>query len=181
MGILFFGGGMLFIVFLAPTLPNHVILTGLAYEFLTTNMTKSGNVTDHMTSSASPNLRLQGLVSKQEAIGLGNARTEVQDVELRNRAAPAITTNASKASVAATTTVMYRPVTVSGQRQQNEKTENRDPSKKTTAGFIHIGKTGGSSLTKQLRHGCHSFVRKPCNTVANETIVSELVTKYYHG
>lgn len=49
------------------------------------------------------------------------------------------------------------------------------------AAFIHVGKTGGSSLSLQLRNGCHSFVKKPCHHVQNETIVSELVTDYYHS
>ena len=51
----------------------------------------------------------------------------------------------------------------------------------TTAGFIHIGKCGGSSLTSQLRNGCHSFVKKPCSVIENETAISELVTDYYHS
>jgi hypothetical protein len=53
--------------------------------------------------------------------------------------------------------------------------------KNKTAGFIHIGKTGGSSLTSVLRNGCHSFVPKPCSVISNETIISELVTDYYHS
>lgn len=51
----------------------------------------------------------------------------------------------------------------------------------SSAGFIHLGKTGGSTLSLQLRNGCHSFVEKPCHKVPNETIVSELVTDYYHS
>lgn len=51
----------------------------------------------------------------------------------------------------------------------------------TSAGFIHLGKTGGSTLSLQLRNGCHSWVEKPCHKVTNETIVSELVTDYYHS
>ena len=50
-----------------------------------------------------------------------------------------------------------------------------------TAGFIHIGKSGGSSLSLQLQNGCHSFVKKHCSVVQNETIISELVTDYYHS
>jgi hypothetical protein len=44
-----------------------------------------------------------------------------------------------------------------------------------------IGKTGGSTISLLLRNGCHSFVKKPCHNVPNETIVSELVTNYYHS
>ena len=47
--------------------------------------------------------------------------------------------------------------------------------------FIHMGKTGGSSLSLLLRNGCHSFMPKPCRTVPLETTVSKLVGTYYHG
>jgi len=53
-----------------------------------------------------------------------------------------------------------------------------------TAGFIHIGKTGGSTLASVIRNSCHSFVRRrgKCRgSVDNESIASELVTAYYHG
>jgi hypothetical protein len=52
-----------------------------------------------------------------------------------------------------------------------------------TAGFIHMGKTGGSNLARLLINGCHSFKPKPCKKVGsikNETIVSRLVSDYYH-
>jgi hypothetical protein len=50
-----------------------------------------------------------------------------------------------------------------------------------TAGFIHLGKTGGSNLARLIRNGCHSMKLKPCKTdVPNETIVSKLVQDYYH-
>lgn len=49
-----------------------------------------------------------------------------------------------------------------------------------TIGFIHIGKTGGSSISNLLRNGCNSFQSGPCRIVANETIVSKLVEHYYH-
>ena len=50
-----------------------------------------------------------------------------------------------------------------------------------TAGFVHIGKTGGSNLARLLMNGCHSFKPKPCKlSVPNETIVSKLVQDYYH-
>lgn len=46
--------------------------------------------------------------------------------------------------------------------------------------FIHMGKTGGSSLSLLLRNGCHSFMPKPCRTVPLETIASRMVGTYYH-
>ena len=55
---------------------------------------------------------------------------------------------------------------------------------KITAGFVHVGKTGGSTLSSLLRYGCHSFLRpkhkQPCRVVPNETITSKLVHTYYH-
>jgi hypothetical protein len=53
------------------------------------------------------------------------------------------------------------------------------------AGFIHIGKTGGSSISKLLKNGCSSFAsngnKEGCNhLIDNETIVSRLVERYYH-
>ena len=59
----------------------------------------------------------------------------------------------------------------------------RQPSWETLndGAFIHMGKTGGSSLSLLLRNGCHSFMPKPCRTVPLETKVSKLVGTYYHG
>ena len=56
-------------------------------------------------------------------------------------------------------------------------------STKEAAAFVHIGKTAGSSLSVLLRNGCHSFVPKPCRHIppSEESIVSKLVEKYYHG
>jgi len=49
--------------------------------------------------------------------------------------------------------------------------------------FIHIGKTGGSTLSFSLRNSCHSFVPKPCpsgkKNLSNESYAS-LLTTYYH-
>ena len=54
----------------------------------------------------------------------------------------------------------------------------------TVGAFIHMGKTGGSTLSLLLRNGCHSFVTKPCygETVlpaSRENFISKLTT-YYH-
>ena len=50
----------------------------------------------------------------------------------------------------------------------------------TTGAFLHLGKTGGSTLASQLRHGCHSFIPKPCrHDIPNESVISFLTT-YYH-
>jgi hypothetical protein len=46
-----------------------------------------------------------------------------------------------------------------------------------TAGFIHIGKTGGSTITTMLRNGCNSFTSGPCRNVTNESAISKLVVR----
>ena len=52
---------------------------------------------------------------------------------------------------------------------------------KTPGAFLHLSKTGGSTLSLQLRNGCHSFVKKPCRSIAgHESHVSRLST-YYHN
>ncbi len=47
-------------------------------------------------------------------------------------------------------------------------------------GLVHIGKTGGSTLSLLLRNGCHSFMRHPCYNISNESPASRLIEKYYH-
>ena len=49
----------------------------------------------------------------------------------------------------------------------------------TPVAFIHVGKTGGSTLTSLLANGCHSWIQKPCKVINNETLISRLST-YYH-
>jgi hypothetical protein len=72
----------------------------------------------------------------------------------------------------------------SGSRSQNQSLAKRDPQLPTlpprnssvdTAGFIHIGKTGGSTISKLLRNGCTSFITGPCRNVTDETVVSKFV------
>lgn len=57
-------------------------------------------------------------------------------------------------------------------------TENIKPPR-TPGAFLHLGKTGGSTLSHVLRNGCHSWVPKPCRIPTNESYVSQLST-YYH-
>ena len=59
-------------------------------------------------------------------------------------------------------------------------TRTRTAPKKSSIGYIHVGKTGGSTISQLLRNGCHSYLPKPCRVVANETVVSKLVEHYYH-
>jgi len=50
--------------------------------------------------------------------------------------------------------------------------------------FVHMGKTGGSTLSVLLRNGCHSYMPHPCRNVTApgrpEFIASELIKSYYH-
>jgi hypothetical protein len=60
---------------------------------------------------------------------------------------------------------------------------------KTPGAIVHIGKSAGSTVASMLRHGCHSWVPKPCHKrdeLMNHTKVAEqdspvsLLTTYYH-
>lgn len=51
--------------------------------------------------------------------------------------------------------------------------------------FLHIGKTGGSTITANIRQGCHEFFKAPCSGrkdgwTPNETIASKRISEYYH-
>jgi hypothetical protein len=47
--------------------------------------------------------------------------------------------------------------------------------------MVHMGKTGGSTISALLRNGCHSFVPHPCRTyIPHESKASQLITSYYH-
>jgi hypothetical protein len=64
-------------------------------------------------------------------------------------------------------------------QQQPQQPSSRSSS--SGGAFVHIGKTGGSTISKLLRNGCHAVYPKPCRNVTNETIISQLVSDYYHG
>jgi hypothetical protein len=66
-----------------------------------------------------------------------------------------------------------------GRRYEDPTMPPRDSSI-NTAGFIHIGKTGGSSISTLLRNGCTSFVAGPCRNITHETAISKYVEHYYH-
>jgi len=57
------------------------------------------------------------------------------------------------------------------------------PPQLTLGGFVHVGKTGGSTISTILRNGCNEVVPKPCKPIKvkkeNETAISKLTT-YYH-
>jgi hypothetical protein len=48
--------------------------------------------------------------------------------------------------------------------------------------FVHVGKTGGSTLSVLLRNGCHSWLKHPCRNVTTpaETVASHKISAYYH-
>ena len=62
----------------------------------------------------------------------------------------------------------------------------------TPGAFVHVGKTGGSTLSKIMKYACHAFVPKPCqkdtlmmqngnssSSVSTNSIISETTT-YFH-
>jgi hypothetical protein len=51
----------------------------------------------------------------------------------------------------------------------------------TPGAFIHVSRTGGSTVQKMLKNGCHSFVTKPCQNLTHqdEAPLSKLTT-YFH-
>ena len=52
----------------------------------------------------------------------------------------------------------------------------------TGGAFVHMGKTGGSTLSILLRNGCHSYMAHPCRTIAKhqESFASKQIESYYH-
>ncbi|CAB9523988.1 expressed unknown protein [Seminavis robusta] len=63
---------------------------------------------------------------------------------------------------------------------QNTTSINVVMDKQPNGAFVHIGKTGGSAVSRMLRNGCHSFMPKPCRRIPNETLASKLIQSYYH-
>ena len=73
--------------------------------------------------------------------------------------------------------------TLPSSRQMNQQPVAFSPilSTNATGAFIHVGKTGGSTLSLLLRNGCHSWVPKPCRQIPDESVASKLISDYYHG
>ena len=90
----------------------------------------------------------------------------------------------NRTNLTADLTTRARFTQTNDQENINSKSVNNtksDQAYNITAGFIHLGKTGGSNFARLLRHGCHSIRPKPCKkSVDNETIISKLVERYYH-
>ena len=62
-------------------------------------------------------------------------------------------------------------------------TEQENYSHLQNGAFIHLGKTGGSTLAQFLANACHSFVKKPCphkDPLLTNNAVSRKVSTYYH-
>ena len=79
-------------------------------------------------------------------------------------------------------TVPRTPLQLEAQRHLAGEIDTKIP--KTLGAFLHVGKTAGSTLSKLLRNGCHSFAKKPCLNnkelpPSNEMAISKLTT-YYH-
>jgi hypothetical protein len=52
---------------------------------------------------------------------------------------------------------------------------NRLQPPNTPGAFIHVSKTGGSTLSSQLRNGCHSWMPKPCSS-SNRLVLTNMTT-----
>lgn len=67
----------------------------------------------------------------------------------------------------------------------DQHTKVKIPDANRTIAFIHIGKTGGSTISVHLRNGCHEVYMTPCLSrtdgwTPNETVASQRIEKYYH-
>jgi len=76
---------------------------------------------------------------------------------------------------------LYSPE-ANGRSPRNAMRQTMPPrsSSSHTAGFVHIGKTGGSTISSLLRNGCNSFETGPCRNITHESAVSRIVEHYYH-
>ena len=59
------------------------------------------------------------------------------------------------------------------------------PNANRSMAFLHIGKTGGSTISTHLRHGCRTNNPMPCKDrndgwITNETSTSRRIGSYYH-
>lgn len=60
------------------------------------------------------------------------------------------------------------------------------PDANRTIAFLHIGKTGGSTISMNLRNGCYETYMKPCahrqkdGWTLNETVASHRIQSYFH-
>jgi len=75
------------------------------------------------------------------------------------------------------------------QQQQQEKEKGGKYAHFTNGAFLHLGKTGGSTLSTLLRNACHSWMTKPCvsfhpniSTPSNvrESAASQKIQAYFH-
>ena len=76
------------------------------------------------------------------------------------------------------TTTAQSTTTTTADERRYDAHGKQDP---TGGAFVHIGKTGGSTLSKLLRNGCPSMIAKPCyHPPQPETIASQQIHSYYH-
>lgn len=60
------------------------------------------------------------------------------------------------------------------------------PDDQRVISFLHVGKTGGSTISVNIRNGCHEYYMEPCKErqhdgwILNETIASQRIQSYYH-
>ena len=68
-------------------------------------------------------------------------------------------------------------INIDNDERQFDAHGKQDP---TGGAFVHIGKTGGSTLSKLMRNGCASVIQKPCYHPTDETVASRQIHSYYH-
>mmetsp|Transcript_8393 Transcript_8393/g.12626 ORF Transcript_8393/g.12626 Transcript_8393/m.12626 type:complete len:450 (-) Transcript_8393:129-1478(-) len=113
----------------------------------------------------------------------GGDRTSI--VDERNALRENENTDESKRNTTATMVSMkFLDLQVMTKRALDKDSASPPLPPETLGAFIHIGKTGGSTLSRLLRNGCHSWVKKPCTKEADlpkslESAISKLTT-YYH-
>jgi hypothetical protein len=75
---------------------------------------------------------------------------------------------------------LRKPMPLTTVATSNRRFDVKGKQDPTGGAFVHIGKTGGSTISKRLRNGCASFLAHPCYIVPDETIASRLIHSYYH-
>jgi len=88
--------------------------------------------------------------------------------------------NKSHESNTTTSNFSERVAKIQNRVQQQLKAGNAQLPPNTLGGFVHLGKTGGSTLSSIMRNGCHSFIAKPCKHIENDESYISKFTTYNH-
>ena len=121
-----------------------------------------------------------GVMIQKRELSSNNVPAEVESLKRYSLDSPqALAKIFSKAGVSSATVAMpaanSRPMASGNQLQ----TRRQSPA---GGAFVHMGKTGGSTLSILLRHGCHSYMAHPCRTIPTheESMASKQIESYYH-